>query len=235
MSVRQADVGREKATTEVTNRRALTWDEFEIEWIQLVHQIDNSGTTFSDEPNNAYGEIEPIGGGVARDEVAELVELRPMALATTVEGGDNGAEVGRLNMREEWSYQETGEMYGGGDAAFGDFNDPGNLAEPHDIDQITDEDIFFMQLYNVYSPGAGSGGPGGGGGPQHNSLEAIRMRYRHDYGRGPLFTATDEYHIHGGIHGDETDSGNTNIEMFHTYMLVWDVFKVEDKFDEVPL
>lgn len=222
----------QQASTKVAQRRSLTWAEYDAEWITLVHQINDSGTSFSDEVNNMYGEIEPMNGQLARDQVAELVELRPMGLSLTVEGGDNGAQVGRINAREEWSYDSTGEMWGGADAAFGDFPNPGNLVENHDIDQITDSEIFYMLFYTTYTPGAGSGGPGGSGPPMSSSHP--RMRYRDDYGQGPLFDATDAFHIHGGIHGDQTDSGSTNIELFHNYLLVWDVFQVEDQFDEIP-
>lgn len=194
--------------------QSTEYDDYDVQTVVVEMQPQQDIGAGSTVHDNVFS-FEPLGG-LARDEIAELVALtESTSTHPRVTDVEDPAET---HTRWEVSFDSRSQLVDGSQS---------NVERLEDLDGVLGADVLVGQKVDVdilrrFSLGAcsshsddtaGEGGPGAAS----NDFEIIP--YRQVYGSGPTVDRHDEiyYHVRQRTNG----SGAAQIGVEHTY--VWDV------------
>lgn len=201
------------------NSTAEDWSDFVHQTERVYVQIPASSLDGNENPKMepAY-ELDPAGG-LARDEVAELVHAE-FNLSTNVKNA--GTLDGNIEAKWQVTFGDQAPMHYGPD---------GNFTETFDGESIdvkvmesTDPDLVFYRrqraFQQVVDPAAGVGA----GGTFPN--ETVQYSLRDMYGQGPLAGSRDSLNFF--LNWDNDGIQNQDVNSCCSVNLAWEIHELDD-------
>lgn len=200
-------VRRGPADEEISN----AYDEFEIQTVTAGMESDTGNAAVGSNQDGTVHSFQPLGG-LARNEVAELVGLHENFIGWT----EDEVAAGHAEGGYEVSMDSTPHLIGPGAASVGDELEQVDDHIASGVDALRGDTVDPDILRLIYWQGA-----------SESSAQVYQedrfIPYRMWYGRGPTFDRHDEIFYHGTIYIDDDFAYSTSFQ--HTF--IWDVFTEE--------